>query len=248
MKLKVMKAKPQITDEEIQRYMDFDGLIEKHKSTASFFTKWKIISLLAVTAIVATIAYLWVDNHESSTKATNQRENQIRDNQIQNQALNSNPGNSDSKILITKDSLSLEKVGSKTEKQKTKQIQTSPAVTDRKIESETATALPEKDIFVEAEPIDGFPKLYNFLNQNLKYPESNLKDKIEGVEIISFVIDENGNMSNPKVVQSLGKSFDEEGMRLINAMPKWKAATLNGRPVPSRLSVPFTFSVSKISN
>jgi TonB family protein len=240
MKLKVMKAKPKLTDEEIQSYMDFEGLIAKHKSTTSFFTKGKITSLFVAIAVVATVSYFLMSPSESPTSDGKNSKNQIQ-NQIPG---SSNANKADSK-LIANDPVIKQKIAQKIEQPKNKQVKTSTSVSDQKAKPEASTAQPGKDVFIEAEPIDGFPKLYNFLNQNLKYPESNLKDKIEGVEIISFTIDESGNVSNSKVVQSLGKSFDEEAMRLINAMPKWKAATLNSRPVPSKLSLPFTFSSSK---
>ncbi len=240
MKLNVMKAKPKITDEEIQSYMDFDGLIERHKSTASFFLKIKIISFIATASVVATVVYFSVNSSESTTSPVSQRQNQITSQTVESPEIKS----SDSKPIVN-DSLKVKKVIQKVTQPKGKEIKASAPVTKQKIESESSTTYLGKDAFVEAEPIDGFPQLYNFFNQNLKYPEVNLKDKIEGVEIISFVIDETGNVSNLKIDQSLGKKFDEEGMRLIKAMPKWKAATLNGRPVPSKLSLPFTFSINK---
>lgn len=236
MKLNVMKAKPQITDEEIQSYMDFDGLIEKHKPSARFFTKGKIISFIAIIATVATIVYFSKNSSEPTTNTVNKVASQ-------NQTTGSRrANNSDSKHAIN-DSLAKEKPAQKIQQPKAKQPKTKPVISDQ--ENKTEAEPSQKDVFVEAEPIDGFPKLYNFFNQNLKYPESNLKNKIEGVEIVSFMIDENGNVSNPKIVQSLGKSFDEEAMRLIREMPNWKPASLNGRPVPSKLSLPFTFSITK---
>jgi TonB family protein len=103
----------------------------------------------------------------------------------------------------------------------------------------------QKDVFTEAEPIEGFAKLYNYFNANLKYPSSHLKEGIEGMEIISLTIDEDGKAIDYKVVQSLGADYDEEATRLLNSMPKWKPATLNGRPVASKISVPFTFTINK---
>ena len=236
MKLNVMKSKPQITDHEIQGYMDFDKLIEKHNSSSSFFSKGKIISIAAMVAIIATAVYFSTNDSKSTASNTNKIESK---NQTPNSASTSNSGPK----LLTNDSLTKEKPIQKIQQSTTKQANTvSPVVNQA---SKTEATPFQKDVFVEAEPIDGFPKLYNFFNQNLKYPESSLKDKIEGVEIVSFVIDENGNVSTPKITQSLGKSFDEEALRLLNAMPKWKSATLNGRPVPSKLSMPFTFSINK---
>jgi len=97
--------------------------------------------------------------------------------------------------------------------------------------------------YVEAEPIPGFPKLYEYLNTKIIYPLQMVKDSIQGVESVSFVIDEKGNLGQIAILNSLGPLFDEETVRLLNQMPAWKPASLNGKPVGSRISLPLIFTV-----
>ncbi|MGC3943457.1 MAG: energy transducer TonB [Chryseolinea sp.] len=102
------------------------------------------------------------------------------------------------------------------------------------------------DVYVQAEPRDGYTQLYEYFGRNLTYPKEAIRDSIEGVETVSFTIDEAGHPQNIGITQSLGKAFDHEAMRLIKEMPPWKPATLNDRPVASQLSLPLTFEIKRI--
>jgi len=102
------------------------------------------------------------------------------------------------------------------------------------------------DVYVQAEPQQGYAHLYAYFSKNLTYPKEALKDSIEGVEVVSFTIDEEGKPANISVTQSLGKAFDQEAIRLIREMPLWIPAMLNDRPVASQLSLPLTFEVKRI--
>ncbi|HEX6226089.1 MAG TPA: energy transducer TonB, partial [Chryseolinea sp.] len=102
--------------------------------------------------------------------------------------------------------------------------------------------------YVQAEPAQGYSVLYNFFSTNLKYPPEGLKDSIQGVQTISFVINTMGKPEDITIVNSLGKSFDEESTRLVENMPDWKPAMLDGKPVASKISLPITFQIQKIKN
>lgn len=232
MKLQIMKEKPELTDEEIERYMDFDGLVKKHQATASFGrVKWIAITLVALGVIISSY-FLFMHHPISPAPDSSSSTQPVVPAEVKPDVVASLP-----------DSLQKEKQSPATVKQ-TEQ----PAkkhVAEKPKDVITKKEEPAKDVFEEAEPVEGFVNLYNYFNQQLKYPETHLKDKIEGVEIISFVIDETGKPIDLKVVQSLGAAFDEEAIRLVKTMPKWKPAQLNHHPVASKLSLPFTFSLSK---
>ena len=102
--------------------------------------------------------------------------------------------------------------------------------------------------YVQAEPAKGYSDLYDFFSTNLEYPADGLKDSIQGVQTISFVINTAGKPEQIQVVNSLGEPFDKESRRLIENMPAWKPATLNGKPVESKISIPITFQIQKVKN
>ena len=100
---------------------------------------------------------------------------------------------------------------------------------------------------MQAEPADGYSALYAYFNSNLVYPSEALKDSIQGVETVSFVINTDGKPEKITIRQSLGEPFEKEARRLIENMPLWKPATLNGKAVPSQMSVPLTFQIQKVN-
>jgi protein TonB len=79
----------------------------------------------------------------------------------------------------------------------------------------------------------------NFLNRYLQTPED-LEPGEKKLVLISFLVDADGSVTGFKVVRSGGNAFDNEVIRVLKKMPKWKPAIQNGRPV----SVPFTQPVT----
>ncbi|MEQ9425571.1 MAG: energy transducer TonB [Cyclobacteriaceae bacterium] len=97
--------------------------------------------------------------------------------------------------------------------------------------------------FQNAEPTVGYDSMYAFIASNLKYPPSMIPDSIEGTVRVRFVIGVTGNVIQTKVVESLDFLFDVEAERVIRRLPKWKAATLNGKPIKSKMEIPLRFKV-----
>jgi protein TonB len=75
----------------------------------------------------------------------------------------------------------------------------------------------------------------NFLNKHLRTPED-LEAGEKKVVLIRFMVDLDGSVTGFTVVQSGGSAFDNEVIRVLKKMPKWKPAMQNGHPV----GVPFT--------
>ena len=59
--------------------------------------------------------------------------------------------------------------------------------------------------------------------------------------VVSFVVEKDGSLSDIKVMRSLGSGCDEEAVRLINSMPKWKPGKNSGKEVRTKMLVPITF-------
>lgn len=96
-----------------------------------------------------------------------------------------------------------------------------------------------------AEEMPEFPggpdSLKAFLRQNLKWP-------IEygcwnGTVLVEFIVEVDGSITHTRVDVSLYKDFDEEALRVIKLMPKWKPARAQGKPVRCYYKVPVTFSM-----
>ena len=68
-----------------------------------------------------------------------------------------------------------------------------------------------------------------------------MKANTQGRVIVTFVVKEDGSISDARVVKSVSPSLDAEGLRVINAMPKWQPGKQNGTPVDVKYTVPITF-------
>jgi TonB family protein len=88
----------------------------------------------------------------------------------------------------------------------------------------------------------GEEALQKFLQENLVYPPEAKEKGIEGKVDISFVVKEDGSISEVKVTKSSGNSLlDKEAVRVIKIMPKWEQS--ERRPVRMRFQLPIEFSL-----
>ena len=89
----------------------------------------------------------------------------------------------------------------------------------------------------------GFQALFEYLGQNVKYPEDAEKQKIEGRVLANFVVETDGSISNVEVIKPAFPSLDAEAVRVLSAMPKWTPGMQSGKVVRVRFTVPINFSL-----
>lgn len=96
---------------------------------------------------------------------------------------------------------------------------------------------------VMPEFIGGFDSLYSYIRSNLKYPEWERKEKIEGNVFVTFIIDTDGKIKDPKILKSVprSKNFDNEVLRVIKEMPAWKPGQERGQYVSVQFTLPIRF-------
>lgn len=238
-KIKIMNHKQQPSDEEIQGYMDFDRVLENRKIVLHS-TRMSTIFRWSVPVLVGTLAIIGFFMNQNNAWETMQPMEQKPVESPQS-AAPTPPADS---------ARSLKKEITKAAEPKKKADAPPPIVEKQSDEVSDHPKEPtlEEEEYVQAEPLKGYPNLYDYFNANLVYPASALKDSIQGVQIISFVINKNGKVEQIEVEQSLGEEFEKESIRLIENMPEWKPAKLDGKPVSTRISIPITFQIQKIKN
>ncbi|MCQ2198431.1 MAG: energy transducer TonB [Paludibacteraceae bacterium] len=114
-----------------------------------------------------------------------------------------------------------------------------------------ATAETESDdeiIFYKIEKKAQFPggnqPMYQFLRDNLVYPEQALKDSIQGKVFVEFVVNRDGSICNATVIRSSqNELLDAEAVRVVNIMPKWVPGEQLGKPVRSKFTLPVFFKL-----
>ncbi|WP_210487194.1 energy transducer TonB [Rufibacter aurantiacus] len=105
---------------------------------------------------------------------------------------------------------------------------------------ETAPAAPEIFVRVEQMPefAGGLPKLMEFIGKNLRYPRAAQASGIEGTVVVSFVVAATGDITDVQVLKGLGYGTEEEALRVVHKLPRWKPGYQNGRSVPVRMTLP----------
>ena len=104
-----------------------------------------------------------------------------------------------------------------------------------------------KEILVNPEVMPEYPggtqALYTFLAKNIKYPKTAKKNNVEGTVYVKFVVDENGDVKNPVIIRGIGAGCDEEVIRVVKKMPKWKPGEINGIKIAVYYTIPCKFSL-----
>ena len=101
-----------------------------------------------------------------------------------------------------------------------------------------------KEFIRESEYPGGAPQWLRFLNKTLKYPENAWKNKIEGTVVVQFIVDEEGNTTDVKVIKSVNVELDAEARRVISASKDWAPAVYGGRFVKSYKIQPIVFKLT----
>ena len=96
---------------------------------------------------------------------------------------------------------------------------------------------------LRAEFPGGMPALREFLAENCHYPKEAQDNGQQGVVLLEFVVEEDGTISTITVLRSACEALDEEAIRVVKAMPKWKPGENNGQPCRSYFQLPITFTL-----
>lgn len=89
----------------------------------------------------------------------------------------------------------------------------------------------------------GEAEMIKFINKNINYPKDALNNGIQGRVIVGFVVNTEGEITDVKIQRSLTTTLDNEAMRVIKLMPKWKPGMQKGKPVNVHYSLPVTFRI-----
>lgn len=87
----------------------------------------------------------------------------------------------------------------------------------------------------------GEAKLYEYLSENIKYPDLARDGGITGKVYVQFVVEKDGSITNIQVKRDIGGGCGEEAKRVVRGMPKWKPGKVGGRTVRSQFILPINF-------
>ena len=123
----------------------------------------------------------------------------------------------------------------------TQNIEITPVVVEEEEEEE------EAQIFTVVEKDPEFPggmdALYKYLAQNIKYPTIARENGITGRVYVTFVVERDGSIANPRVLKDIGGGCGAEAIRVVKSMPKWNPGKQSGKAVRVQFNLPVNFNL-----
>lgn len=95
-----------------------------------------------------------------------------------------------------------------------------------------------KNVFVNTSYSGGMKGLKKMIIRNFKTPHYAMENNIEGVMLVSFQVDKKGEVKNIEVRKKLCGPCDQEAIRLVKLLKKWKPAKSRGQNVNVRYTLP----------
>lgn len=86
--------------------------------------------------------------------------------------------------------------------------------------------------------------LTKYLKDNLEYPKEAKENGIQGTVFVIFVVNEDGSVSDVKLKKGIGGGCDQEAIRVVKEMRKWKPGKQGGAPVKVYQQLPIVFKLT----
>lgn len=115
----------------------------------------------------------------------------------------------------------------------------------------TGTEVIEKpnQVFTHAEVMPsykgGYEKMIRTLSRNMKYPASARRTGKEGIAYVEFVVDDEGNIQDVKLLRGFDTACDKEAVRIVSLLTEWNPALQNQLAVNVRLVLPIKFKLEQ---
>ena len=91
----------------------------------------------------------------------------------------------------------------------------------------------------------GVATLLAYLAQHLKYPEQAIRDSVQGVVLLRFVVLEDGRIGKVQIIKSLESHCDAEAKRVVKSLPRFIPGKQEGKAVRVWYTLPIRFQLPK---
>jgi TonB family protein len=117
-------------------------------------------------------------------------------------------------------------------------------------ELQASTVDPELNaLFISVGELPVFPggvdSLFAFAKRNLYYPETAIRDSLQGRVMLQFSVDTSGKVIDEKIKFSVRIDLDTLCLSMLRKMPKWETGKLEGRAVAVQFFWPIKFTLIK---
>ncbi|PVY40499.1 energy transducer TonB [Pontibacter virosus] len=88
----------------------------------------------------------------------------------------------------------------------------------------------------------GEMQMFRWVGKNVRYPGNALKAGIQGIVVVSFMVDTTGQISKIEMLQGLHPDCEAEAIRVVKQFPKFKPGTIEGVPTEMTYIFPLRFA------
>lgn len=114
------------------------------------------------------------------------------------------------------------------------------------------THVEEAPIFTVVEIMPEYPggqnAMLSFIMKNFRYPDEARRFDVEGRVLVSFLVDESGNITEVRPLlpanRQLGYGLEDEAVRVVKMMPKWKPGFQRNKAVRVRYTLPINCTLN----
>ncbi len=104
-----------------------------------------------------------------------------------------------------------------------------------------------EEVFSAVEVNPEFPggsgEMFRYIGDNIKYPAPARRASVSGKVFLKFIVEKDGSVGGIQVLKGIGFGCDEEAVRVVASMPKWKPGVQNGKPVRVHYNIPIQFEI-----
>jgi len=122
-------------------------------------------------------------------------------------------------------------------------VDTTSFVVENKVINE-----PVEEAFLVVEEMPTFPggdeARAQYFKENIKYPEIERDNGVQGLVVVSFIVEKDGSITNVTVLKGVTPNLDAEAIRVVKSMPKWTSGKQSGRAVRVTINVPIRFTLN----
>ena len=120
-----------------------------------------------------------------------------------------------------------------------------PVPTTINLPNEPVITTNDDEVFVVVEQNPEFPggsgALLQFLGRNVRYPAAARRANVQGKVFVQFVVNKEGDIQDIRILKGIGFGCDEEAVRAVSIMPKWKPAQQRNARVAVQYNLPIEF-------
>ncbi|MEX2596017.1 MAG: M56 family metallopeptidase [Salibacteraceae bacterium] len=90
----------------------------------------------------------------------------------------------------------------------------------------------------------GHEALVQYFQDHFEYPEELKSEGVEGVAYVSFIVNENGKLSDISIEKSSDDQLEEPALKFVESMPAWSPGKIEENTVKVKMVLPVKFSLS----